>query len=341
VPQLTQSQARLINQSLDQLRSFLLHWRIEPLRRLVPFGGVPDEVTSLVQKCDAIEREVTAWLSSGDPAPPVLVDDQESSLLKLAILNNRKHLAASIAKQKRHAVHAQIIDTLDSQLKPYDDLMCEDWFENTPTEKMPQLTDFVSLEAAIEGQKGRVIFEERQFDEKFHLLQAPDLLQADLAYYRENCALRGSSLAVAYLDIDNFKQKFNSQYGETVVDRNVLPRFMMAIEAFVFGRGQAYRYGGDEYGVILPGLGQTAAEDALDELRLRVKELEYFGVQEKTSVSIGLCVVDPGCFLTNHEIEHMAEQAKNEAKKSGRDRIAACLNSKSGWSFSIVRPREG
>src|ERR1035437_842363 len=124
--------------------------------------------------------------------------------------------------------------------------MRECWFENSPTERMPQLTDFVSLQAALEVLGGRFTLLERQFDEKFNILQAPTLLQADLAYYRGHCELRGASLAVGYLDIDNFKSNFNSRYGETVVDRNVLPRFMMSIEALVFGRGHAYRYGGDE-----------------------------------------------------------------------------------------------
>jgi diguanylate cyclase (GGDEF)-like protein len=215
--------------------------------------------------------------------------------------------------------------------------MYQYWFENWPTERMLRLTDFLSLRAATDTLGDALILPERQFDEKFGILQAPSLLQRDLAYYRRQCELRESSLAVAYLDIDHFKENFNTPYGETVIDRNVLPRFMMCIEAFVFGRGHAYRYGGDEYAVLLLGFGQKAAEDALDELRLRLERLKYQGVDANTTVSIGLCVDDPDCYLTNVEIVKRAEEAKNVAKKEGRNRIAVYLISHSRPSMSVVR----
>ena len=52
-------------------------------------------------------------------------------------------------------------------------------------------------------------------------------------------------LAVAFLDIDDFK-RFNSDYGETKVDRNLLTRFMQVLEAHVYHHGFAYRQGGKE-----------------------------------------------------------------------------------------------
>src|SRR6516162_9933128 len=58
--------------------------------------------------------------------------------------------------------------------------------------------------------------------------------------------LRGIILAIAFLDIDDFKT-FNTKYGETKIDLNLLPRFMQALEAHVYHHGHAYRQGGDEY----------------------------------------------------------------------------------------------
>lgn len=282
---------------MESLRGFVESWRIAPLRELVHRAGTPDELTSIVRRCEDIERDITAGLGTYSPPPPVSVDDQECPLLKLAIVHHRRTLADLIEEQTRRTFHPQLIKSLSSQLKPYEDLMKEFWLENSPMERMPQLTDFVTLQAALEVLGDRSTLLERQFDEKFHILQAPTLLQADLAYYRDHCELRGASLAVGYLDIDNFKKNFNSRYGETVVDRSVLPRFMMSIEALLFGRGHAYRYGGDEYAIVLPGLQQSAAIDALDELRLRVKELKYIGVDEITTVSIGLFGSRAGLFL--------------------------------------------
>ena len=75
--------------------------------------------------------------------------------------------------------------------------------------------------------------QERAYDEKFQLLHAPTLFLPDLSYYRTICELRAVPVSVAYIDIDDFKS-FNTRYGETQVDRDVLPRFMGTLEAHLF-----------------------------------------------------------------------------------------------------------
>ncbi|PYT31169.1 MAG: hypothetical protein DMG57_06070 [Acidobacteria bacterium] len=63
-------------------------------------------------------------------------------------------------------------------------------------------------------------------------------------YYRDACESRGISLAIAYIDIDDFR-KLNTKYGHVAVDRDVLPLFMRAMESFTFARDYGYRFGGD------------------------------------------------------------------------------------------------
>lgn len=334
MPLLTVAHAILVKDCLANLRSYVENWVERPFRQQVHRGARPDEISSLHQRCAGIERDIEAGLATSGSFS---IDDRESPLLKLAVLRMRQSLAGILEDQKRRTFHPQVLQSLDAQLEPYDDLMNQHWFENWHTERMLRLTDFISLGAALDALGEALVLSERQSDEKFGILQAPTLLQRDLTYYRTHCELREASFAVAYLDIDHFKEGFNTPYGETVIDRNVLPRFMMCIEAFVFGRGHAYRYGGDEYALLLLGFGQRAAEDALDDLRLQLGRLKYPTVPVTTSVSIGLCVVDPGCFLTNAEIEHKAEEAKNVAKKEGRNRIAAHIISHSKPSIIVVR----
>ena len=81
--------------------------------------------------------------------------------------------------------------------------------------------------------------------------------------------LRGTCTTVAFLDIDNFKT-FNTEYRETTVDRNILPRFMQLLDAHFKFHGHAYRQGGDEYLAIIPGLSPQFALAFLDELRVKV-----------------------------------------------------------------------
>ena len=78
----------------------------------------------------------------------------------------------------------------------------------------------------------------------------------------------------------------------------------------------------DEYLLLLPGLSRDLAVTFLDELRRKQGELEYPEVQERTTVSIGLCVADPDCPLTDRELRERANLAEGFAKKSGRNCIA-------------------
>lgn len=157
---------------------------------------------------------------------------------------------------------------------------------------------------------------ERQYDEKFHILQSPNLF-----HFRAKCEDREATLAVAFLDIDDFK-KLNAAHNETKVDRNLLPRFMQTIESHVYHHGYAYRQGGDEYLVILPSISKPLAVDFFGELRRKLSELRYFDTSEQTTVSIGLCLAGPECPLTDRELRERANEAKEFAKKNGKNCIA-------------------
>jgi diguanylate cyclase (GGDEF)-like protein len=126
---------------------------------------------------------------------------------------------------------------------------------------------------------------------------------------------------VAFLDIDGFKQ-INSAHTETKVDRNLLPRFMRTLEAHVYHHGFAYRQGGDEYLVLLPGFSRDLALDFLDELRRVLADLRYPDIDGTTTVSIGACLAEPDCPLTDRELRERANQAKEFAKKQGKNCLA-------------------
>lgn len=126
---------------------------------------------------------------------------------------------------------------------------------------------------------------------------------------------------MAFVDIDDFKS-FNTERGNSYVDRHMLPTFMRRVEAHVFTRGYAYRYGGDEYVILLNNVTEEEALASMDRLRQGVAELSYEGIQRKATVSVGVVIVRPDCHLTGQEIEHAAERVKDFAKKSGRDRVA-------------------
>jgi diguanylate cyclase (GGDEF)-like protein len=171
---------------------------------------------------------------------------------------------------------------LDQQQYAVDKLTQSTWFLTTEPQRIPVAFDFLPAQAveAIEAER-RVKLQPRKYDEKFHMLQAPELFLNDLAYYRNRADMRGTTTSIAFLDIDNFKQ-LNRNHTETKVDRNLLPRFMMILEASLDQHGFAYRQRGDEYLVLIPSLSPRLALEFLDDVRVKIAEASYPQIQEKT-----------------------------------------------------------
>jgi diguanylate cyclase (GGDEF)-like protein len=128
-------------------------------------------------------------------------------------------------------------------------------------------------------------------------------------------------VGIAFLDIDKFKD-FNTEVGHTNVNRLVLPVFMRAVEAHIYGHGHAYRMSGDEYALLMPNADADLAMAFMSGLRRRVATLRFLGTDKGITLSIGLCVADRDCFLTDEELLQKAEQAMSFAKSEGRNRVA-------------------
>ena len=182
---------------------------------------------------------------------------------------------------------------------------------------MPQLTDFVSLQAALEVLGGRFTLLERQFDEKFNILQAPTLLQADLAYYRGHCELRGASLAVGYLDIDNFKST-NDTLGHQAGDEALRATAERIVQA-VRKSDTVARIGGDEFVVLLPDLidSQAAETIAAKLVAALSAPVSFAGRELAVRVSIGVCTALPG-ELDADLLLRNADAALYRAKAKGK-----------------------
>lgn len=82
--------------------------------------------------------------------------------------------------------------------------------------------------------------------------------------------LRDSSeMALLLLDIDHFK-KFNDAYGHQAGD-DCLRTVAACIDRFARGpKDLAFRYGGEEFAVILGDAGPTAAVEVAEEIRTAV-----------------------------------------------------------------------
>jgi diguanylate cyclase (GGDEF)-like protein len=281
-----------------------------------------EHLRELAELDDRLEKLGGVLAGPGSDGPAADVDNRWNPLLKRVLLAYRLEKATEVERLREKTAHVEVLERLDEVIRPLDELAARRWFREAAAARVPRLTDYLDLER-VEKKLGQELrLPRREYDEKFHILQAPALFLRDLHYYRLKCALRGAPVAVAFLDIDEFKRKFNTPHGETKVDRHVLPRFMRALEAHVAFHGHAYRQGGDEYLILLPGLSRPLAVAFLDELRRTLGGLEYPDVPERTTVSIGLCVADADCALTDRELRERANRAEAFAKQAGRNCIA-------------------
>lgn len=248
----------------------------------------------------------------------------ELAFLKRSLILYRRHQANIIESNKEKTIHPEVTNTYNSQIKQLDDLLKQQCLESVAPLTLPYEAEYVPIEKLESNNPPP--FPQREYDEKFHILQAPKLFLQDLNYFRNRCELRRTALAVAFIDIDKFK-RLNEKHTETEVDRLILPRFMRMLESHLYNHGYAYRQGGDEYVLLIPNISHSLCVNYLDELRQQISELEYPGTSDKTTISIGFCWIDADCHLTNKEILKLANDAKAFAKKSGRNCLATYENS--------------
>jgi diguanylate cyclase (GGDEF)-like protein len=286
-------------------------------------GCQPSEVSDLIGQLSILQRQLEV------KTKPVTVHDAHCALLKRVLIEERRHVAGEIELPLQKAIDGQMIKLLRRGIASVEHLMEAPWFDASEAQRIPRLTDYLSIRHA-EAAATALTLAPRVYDEKFHILEAPTLFLPDLHYYRRRCGFRGISIAVAFLDIDDFKD-FNTRHTESKVDLDLLVPFMEAIEAQVFSHGHAYRFGGDEYMLTLSNQDRDSAVAFLRRLQARIARAPYRGMHRTPSVSIGLCIVDVDCFLTDREIQGRANVAKNHVKAREKGQIA---------TFSGIRFRD-
>lgn len=134
----------------------------------------------------------------------------------------------------------------------------------------------------------------------------------------------GSPGAVLMIDVDHFK-RYNDRYGHGAGDR-VLRAVAGAIGTTLRdGLDGGYRYGGEEFAVLLGGAGVLAARRVAERIRRAVAVLEIEHAESpigRVSISIGLASLPAGVALREAEALAAADRALYRAKAAGRDRVA-------------------
>lgn len=126
---------------------------------------------------------------------------------------------------------------------------------------------------------------------------------------------------LAMFDVDHFKG-YNDSLGHPAGDA-VLVSVARAFANGCRAQDRAYRFGGEEFVVLLPGADEDEAVSVAEQLKLAVERLSipHPAARDVVTVSGGVYVRQPGAGLSAHEVVVSADQALYEAKAAGRNCI--------------------
>lgn len=138
----------------------------------------------------------------------------------------------------------------------------------------------------------------------------------------EQARQSGATLALAVVDIDFFK-RFNDTYGHKAGDAVLARVGRLFADTARSGSGdQTFRYGGEEFCILMPDTDAETAARELEGFRKRVEDsvLDYDGQSLRVTVSIGLAMF-PRHAAARKELFETADRALYAAKGAGRNRL--------------------
>lgn len=136
-------------------------------------------------------------------------------------------------------------------------------------------------------------------------------------------------LSLLLLDIDNFKD-YNDSYGHLEGDK-VLVHLGEVISSCLRKMDSAYRYGGEEFTVILPETEGDEAATVAERIRTAVQKHKFYPRGDKKPVSISISIG-----VTEYHREEdvaifvqRADKAMYLSKQAGRNRVSCLFTTKS------------
>ena len=163
--------------------------------------------------------------------------------------------------------------------------------------------------------------------------------QRELAAYLAAGASR--QVAVLMMDLDRFKG-YNDRNGHPAGDE-LLVGVSRAIETCIRQGDRAYRYGGDEFAVILPDCGRPPAEEVARRIRAAIEAIPDDSGGPHVTISVGVAC-HPDDATEKDALVETADQALFLAKgapfRSSRDQFVAALDETAMGLLDGIGPNE-
>jgi two-component system cell cycle response regulator len=143
----------------------------------------------------------------------------------------------------------------------------------------------------------------------------------------QNCRARSESLSVLMLDVDFFKT-INDTYGHQVGD-HTLQLLSSRLRHNLRFRDTLFRYGGEEFVIILSGTDQQEATLVAQRLCRLISDQPFIindTLNLKITMSAGTATLEQTDDIRGVSILKRADQNLLRAKSSGRNRVVTCLD---------------
>ena len=145
----------------------------------------------------------------------------------------------------------------------------------------------------------------------------------------------GRDLSFIMIDIDDFK-RVNDRYGHLEGSRTLAQLGALLRDTFRTGSTDScFRYGGEEFSVLLAETGLDKAMEVAERLRRSIEEypftLKTMHPDEVLTVSLGVSTMQKGEKKTFPELIHESDLALYKSKAMGKNRVT-------GYSVDLVMP---
>ncbi|WP_428609266.1 diguanylate cyclase [Sedimenticola sp.] len=174
----------------------------------------------------------------------------------------------------------------------------------------------------------------RKSEQQFRQLSITDGLTAlynsrhfyqQLATETERSRRHHTPLSLLLMDVDHFK-RFNDQYGHLAGDE-VLIGLADSIRYCLRNIDSAYRYGGEEFVVLMPNTDLNEASAAAERLRIHFNQQQFTpDTDSRINSSISIGVAQYHHADSDQAFIRRADTALYTAKESGRNRVEVALD---------------
>lgn len=146
-----------------------------------------------------------------------------------------------------------------------------------------------------------------------------EFMERELALARRN----QKPLAVVMLDLDHFKQlndQFGHQTGDKVIEMVAKHLLRQSRRTDVL-----FRYGGEEFLVILPNTNASQAQHLAENWRVHVEQAQVFAKHQAVNITLSAGIsIYPEHGSTAFNLIQAADEALYQAKAAGRNQVVMC-----------------